>query len=466
MKKMMENMEAGRKEAEDRNKERDEALKEERRDGEKRRLERDMVMEKKWEELGTKIEKNIEVAIEPIKNRLDNLEQIQKESVGAMEAIEARLNILEKDKEKKGEKEKESEDFPRLMHMEKEDVLFLKEMPATSRRRMEVTGSKSEEVRKVMERASRTISIFPVPKAEVDKIREEIATEKDMDDNEELNGEALHRAAEEFIKGEMGMRDDDWEALKINEIFTPKGDTWRTIYIEINTLDETEWIMSHCRNMKKEGKAKISNHVPWQARERHNGFERKAKLMRDLKFKTRIVIRDGDYLLKVQKKETDEPWKICTDVDDIPGFSTVRMTEDRRRSPRAATGRKMRTLAKHSLSPDSAGSDQPNKKAREERAGNEEDEETSVEDNITINDKDPEESRTTKEILEDERRLESSLPFYMGDKGKFTSIDSVKNGRKDLLTGKSKTSSIARRSSLSGTESLGPRSCRNTSTKK
>lgn len=48
------------------------------------------------------------------------------------------------------------------------------------------------------------------------------------------------------------MRDDDWEALAIRQIFYLKGEEWRMVYIEVNTVDEAKWITGHCRNMRRD----------------------------------------------------------------------------------------------------------------------------------------------------------------------------------------------------------------------
>lgn len=97
--------------------------------------------------------------------------------------------------------------------------------------------------------------------------------------------------------------------------------------------------------------------------------------MRDTGYKTQIFIKDCDYVLKAQKKDSKEPLREFTDMEEIPGFNTSKISDDKRRSTKQAIGRKMRIqLQKHVLSPGSIENNQLTSKKHTPAPGVEEEE--------------------------------------------------------------------------------------------
>lgn len=431
-------------------------------------------LKKKFAELGEKIEK----AIDPVLNRLEVVEANQEAVNDKLSGMEDRMkNLEEKEKRKDTEMPKSKtinevpEEWPGLGEMEQEEVIMVREVRKATKRKMEVTGADDEETKKAMKKAAKTLSFFPIPYQEVETIRKELEEDKADGVEDDMYSAALKKALGEFVMDEMAMRQDDWDALEIREIFTPRGTDWRTVYLEVETEEEADWVKGHTRNMRKEGKARVGHHVPWQARERQSGFESKAKLLRDLKYRTRINIRDGDYVLKYQKRDLTEPWKIYNDTSDIPGFSNRRLIEEKKRSPKQAVGRKMRTnITKHVLSPGSKAAEQPDpKKKKSDHPNTEEEEEEEQMEEVADAEEPPEENTTRQAEIEDERRLAPTMPGFGNDRGNFTAIESLKNGKKELLTGRfrSPSTTAGRRSSLSSSDlsTMGTRS-KNSNTRK
>lgn len=250
-----------------------------------------------------------------------------------------------------------------------------------------------------MKKAARTISLFPIPKVEVLKIEEELEICEKVDEDEEegvkkdRERRALKQAVMEFVLGELAVRGTDWEQLNIKRIFVPRGDDWTTAYLEMEDLDQAEWLLGHCKNLTSR-QMRVGNHIPWAAKTRHDAFQKKAKMLRDEGHRTRITIEVDDYVLEHRKKEDRfSGWEIWRGDEDTPDFLQVSGGSFQDTSPKMAKGRKLRSdwtyknNEKRKLSEESGVKDRPaNKKGRDDESTDEEEvvELTTTVDNLEV----------------------------------------------------------------------------------
>lgn len=346
------------------------------------RKESDQKMDEKLERLGDKLEAKIEKVIEPIKDRLDGLEKKSEKIDEELDEMRKKMEKMEKNAQEK-DKEVEivwpSQDSRegRGSNSGRVEKRVEKEKDTESRKRkIDDEDGNEKERRKIMEKASRTLSFFPIPIEEVDKICEELE-ENEENDGIDVYKEALYKAVEEFVVGELAITEAEWKNMRIQEIFTPRSEKWRTVYIELETQREADWIQSMTKNIKKGQKVRVANHTPWQARERSNAIEEKAMEKRKEKMRTRISIRNGDYSLRVQKREPEgEPW-LEIRMENLPPFTFSRNLNSDKRDE--AMGRKMRTSkGKHSLSPASSKENAPYMKKPKQTEDAEETEELAI----------------------------------------------------------------------------------------
>lgn len=161
---------------------------------------------------------------------------------------------------------------------------------------------------------------------------------------------------------------------------------FKTVYAEFNTVTETEKVKSLSRYLRENVGLRVSHHTPWQARDRQNALESKAKAFRDMKYKTRINIKDNDYVLSVNSKEDNRGWRIISEMEDIPAFCIQATGRFAEKSPSKAKGREGITATnKHPISPDQTGESPPVKKQSEDEPDNAEElleEEEEVEQTI------------------------------------------------------------------------------------
>lgn len=217
----------------------------------------------------------------------------------------------------------------------------------------------------VMEKAGRTIAFCPIQAEEVQAIQKEME-EREEYDGANMKEEAMRKAITEYLTGEMKMTDPDCSQLSITEVFAPKYKDYRTVYAVFATLEEAEKVLSMCLYLRHSNR--VTNHIPWRARDRHNAVEGRAKLYRDRGYRTRISIRDSDYSLLVKHRVEPGGWRLATDVDNLPPFSPAQSARprDSSTSPGQAGGRTLRvSLRKHPRSPTSEAAEAPtNKKSR------------------------------------------------------------------------------------------------------
>lgn len=93
----------------------------------------------------------------------------------SLQGIEEKIKGLENLKKKDQRKENSVEVWLGHGDTQIEEVIMMRKiLRGLNIRRKEVEGSKDDKVRRVMERAAKTIALFPIPILEVDKIKEEL----------------------------------------------------------------------------------------------------------------------------------------------------------------------------------------------------------------------------------------------------------------------------------------------------
>lgn len=281
-----------------------------------------------------------------------------------------------------------------------------------------------KEMMDIMEKAQRTIAFFPIQAEEVRAIELEMKQSGEWEETD-IKDEAIRKAIIEFQTGEMKMSETDCEAQNIVEVFTPKYADYRTVYAVFETAEEADNVLSMCLYLRQSNR--VSNHVPWRARERQSALEGRAKTYRDKGYRTRITIKDLDYSLVIKHRENPGGWRLASDVEDLPPFLSAQSQRatDKSLSPSQAKGRTLRVgLRKHPRSPHSDKQGIPvNKRLRQSTS--------SVPEQVTITDCEDEEDieefpRTTIQV--DAPSIESNV-----DQGNFISIQYASPAKTILL---------------------------------
>lgn len=273
-----------------------------------------------------------------------------------------------------------------------------------------------KEMIEIMEKAQRTIAFFPIQAEEVSAIQ------KEMEESGEWGGadtkeEAMRKAVAEYQVGEMKISESDCAEQNITEVFAPKYTDYRTVYAVFATVEEADKVLSMCLYLRHSNR--VTNHVPWRARERQSAMEGRAKNYRDRGFRTRISIKDSDYTLAVKPRESLGGWRPALDTENLPPFlpAQTQRPADKNLSPSQAKGRTLRVgLRKHPRSPNSEGLEVPDHRRRRQS-------EVSVPEQVTVSD--------CEDYDDQSRPLPSGV--NTGDMGAFTSIQSASPAKTKLL---------------------------------
>lgn len=318
-----------------------------------------------FEDINSKLEE-VAQSVEPLKARMDDADkertQLKKDVLNLKDTIldvREDLKNLSKAVEESNDKEKEKgEDFPVMPGAAKESVIFTTARTAgpVVRKDREDDAFKNE---LVLDRASRTVGLFPIHKEEVETIVKELK-EADPDITlceKTLRDKAMTTAVKEYLNYEMRIDEKLFEELNINKVFHAAGEEYRTLYIELADTKQANWILAHSGKLNRPG-LNVSNHVPWQARDRHSAFQAQAfKLRTEEDRKTRVIIQKGEYVLQHKAKNSNEDWTIWKGDETTPPISTSSQLAGPRITPTKGVGRPPReelNRQKRVLSPQSA----------------------------------------------------------------------------------------------------------------
>lgn len=210
-----------------------------------------------------------------------------------------------------------------------------------------------KEMIEIMEKARRTVAFFPIQAEEVNAIQKEMEESGEWGEID-TREEAMRKAITEYQVGEMKILESECAEQNITEVFAPKYADFRTVYAVFATAEEADKVLSMCLYLRHSNR--VTNHVPWRARERQSALEGRAKNYRDRGFRTRITIKDSDYVLTVKSRENAGGWRPALDTENLPPFSPAQSQRpvDRNTSPNQAKGRTLRVgLRKHPRCPTS-----------------------------------------------------------------------------------------------------------------
>lgn len=144
----------------------------------------------------------------------------------------------------------------------------------------------------------------------------------------------------------MRISNEDIDKLYIISIFHGAAENWKTVYLELDTVSQADWILAHAGKLEKRYLS-VGNHIPWQARERHEHFQAKAHVLRkEESMKTRIFIKGSDYILQFRAKGSNDIWNEWKGELDTPKIQESSHSAGPRLSPTKAKGRKLRVALK------------------------------------------------------------------------------------------------------------------------
>lgn len=329
--------------------------------------------------------KSVAEAVEPLKARMNIADEERGKLAEEVVSIKENLTGIRDDLKKLSEASTNSQalaktaanpEFPMLGQASSVHNIFSTTAPTRSSAAASSAGSStgptsSDFIRTEtpLGRAARTVSLFPILREEVEEIVKELKVTDDKTSEKDLKTKAMTIAAREFLNGEMRISHTDIDKLDIVGIFHGATSDWKTLYLEMNDKEHANWVLAHAGKLEKRFLS-IGNHIPWQARERHEHFQKQALFFRkEENMKTRISICDNDYLLQFRPRGSNDAWTIWKPEDDAPPVSVSTKSAGPRISPTKAEGRKLRVELKgikRILSPESTRRDEGSKRARAE----------------------------------------------------------------------------------------------------
>ena len=308
------------------------------------------------------IKKEVQDAVEPLKNRQDQTEKETEAAKDKINKLEEEVKEMRKDmvmlKEKKTETwaSKLAEGGGRSLPggwTARSKGSHTEECPSTKDARG--MDDKDAKVRKIIREAKKIVGMKPIDKAHVEQtMRRNDDTDKDMDKDERWK-KAMDETVKAFLKYEMKMKQEDIEELKINKIYPPAKDEWNILYVELETIEMVNFLMSftqYMRRDRKEDKPSIEKYIPKELFARYSAIEKLAfEIRKQSNFKTATNVNFGetDLVLKTRSKDiqpggTRVPWRQIDPVtlpEDLPNFEMRLASAAPRtlRSPTQAPGR-------------------------------------------------------------------------------------------------------------------------------
>ena len=285
------------------------------------------------EMIKTGIKTEVEVATKPIKDSQVMLVKDQANLVKKVEELTRKVDELEKGK-----------DFPGLEEPQG-PMQFDARNHVTNKRSEIVTLSKDEEtVRKLFKQSNMTLGISPISKefleAEVQKQVEETGK-----DREEIKKKVMKESVKEFLVMEMKVKEEHFEKLDIVRIFSPKKMHWNTLYMELESEEQVDWVTAHTRwipaGEKGQVQTKVTRYIPRQLYSRWNALQGRAYSIRkesNWTVQTKVGHGKDDFYLQTRvkgEKDWGEKQKLPVDLPKVE----LEFLNREERSPTTAPGR-------------------------------------------------------------------------------------------------------------------------------
>ena len=306
--------------------------------------------------VGTK--KEIESAVEPIRERQDKMEKDTEASNAKINKLVEDMNEMKKEMTKMNENKSDSwsakvkEGGKKSLNEGGMAKNHSNQCPRIASPEIE---DKEAKVKKIIREAKKIVGMKPIDKVHVQHtMRRNEEDDKDKD-NEERWEKAMTETVESFLKYEMKMTQDDMSQLKIVKIFPPAKDNWDILYVEFESKEMVNFLMSFTKFMRrdvKENRPSILKYIPKELFTRYSAVEAAAfEIRKQSNFKeaTNVSFGEADLVLKTRSKDihpggTKKPWSQVDPVvlpEDLPKFDLYPAKIDPRnlRSPTQAPGR-------------------------------------------------------------------------------------------------------------------------------
>ena len=170
------------------------------------------------------------------------------------------------------------------------------------------------------------------------------------------------------------LRCEHFKKLDILRIFAPQKSNWNTLYVELESQDQVDWVMAHAKWIPEvergQVQTKVVKYVPKQLYSRWNALQGKAfNIRKDSNWtvQTKIGHGESDFFLKTRQKG-ERIWSPDLSLpEDLPKVELEFLRREDR-SPKAAPGRdrykesQRNDKRKDRPSSDSSGSSSPPQK--------------------------------------------------------------------------------------------------------
>ena len=276
------------------------------------------------------IKSEVEAATKPLKDSQDKIVKDQADLVKTVKDLTKKVEELER-----------GTDFPVL----RQSQVPKQHNGQSNDRNESVSMRKDDEVvRKLFKKSNLTLGISPISQefleAEVQKRVDETGK-----DREDIKKNAMKDAVKEFLTMEMKVKEEHFEKLDIVRIFAPQKTNWNTVYLELETEEQVDWIMSHTRwipaGEKGQVQTKVTKYIPRQLYSRWNALQGRAFSIRkesNWTVQTKIGHGKDDFYLQTRVKGERE-WGDKQELPaDLPKVELEFMSREER-SPTSAPGR-------------------------------------------------------------------------------------------------------------------------------
>ena len=306
-------------------------------------------------EIAEKVEegmkKQIKDAVEPIRERQDKVEKEAEATNAKIDKLEDELKQVRDEMKKMNEKKSNS--WAEVTRNSRHERDTIETQPAQPPNKAAPEFEDEEaKVKKIIREAKKKVGMRPIDKVHVQHtMRRNEEADKDKDIDERWK-KAMSETVEAFLKYEMKMAEDDIDQLKIVKIFPPAKDQWDILYVEFESKEMVNFLMSFTKYMRrdeKEKKPSILKYIPKELFARFSAVESAAFQIRkqsNFKAATNVSFGDTDFVLKTRSKDihpegTKTPWTQLEPVplpEDLPKFE-LNPASRTLRSPALAPGR-------------------------------------------------------------------------------------------------------------------------------
>ena len=276
------------------------------------------------------IKLEVEKATKPLKESQEKMIQEQADLIKTVEVLAKKVVDIENGKEKNSE-------FPRMEKPRESEVGMDK---ITVKRRVESEDLTKDQkaVRGLFKMSNLTIGLSPISKefieAEVSK-----QTEDEEADKEIIRAKVIKEALKEFMVMEMKVKEEHFHKLNIVRTFTPQKSDWQIVYVELESEDQVDWIMSHTRWIPEQEKGqiqtKVVKYVPRQLFNRWNAIQAEAfKIRKESNWRTQTKVGQGkdDFFLQTRAKG-ERLWNTNLLPADLPKVELEFLSREERSPP-------------------------------------------------------------------------------------------------------------------------------------